>query len=161
MLRRLGPVLLRVLLVGPRMILPPAYELYAAFVIPRSPTVRAFLRHLASLPAVRPHYVYLNVGRGLALDPSSATLVAAAGREIRHQPIGAIRALVDGPRGVGYRLRLDFADGTHWEARTLVSVEPLLTAADLLRLARARAARGDPPPPPQPVVAGAGVSPDA
>ena len=146
--------LLRLLLAGPQRAIPPVHELYMALVVPRAPGVAAFVQALARLPNFRPHYVYLNLGGCLAVDPSSAQVFIAGGG----MPMDAVVADFEaGGRGFGYRLRLLFADGSAWEARTLVSVEPLLTAAELVEAARARLLRGEPPPAPQPISAGLGA----
>jgi hypothetical protein len=157
--KNLVPPLVRGLLLGPQWLLPHAYELYAALVIPRSRLVKDFFRTLVETPAFQPHYVYLNLGHCLAIDPASGRVLAASRHGAAFQALGDIRTFAGRGRGFGYQLRLDFADGTSWEARTLVSIEPLLTAEDVLRLELARATRGEPLPPPQVDAFGAGVDP--
>jgi hypothetical protein len=126
--------------------------------VPRTAASRAFLAELARRPDFLPHYVYLNVRHCLAIDPSSAAVALGDGRAFRLVPLGDVAAVEGRGRGFGYHLRLDLADGTHWEVRTLISVEPLTTAADLLRLGQARAARGEPGLAPQSLVRGAGFA---
>ena len=156
--KRLLTLLVRALLAGPQWLLPPAYELYAALVVPRRRLVRGFFWTLAETPDFLPHYVYLNVGHCLAIDPASSRILAASRRGTAFYDIAAIRTIAGARRGFGYRLRLDLADGSSWETRTLVSIEPLLTAEDVLRAASARIAAGAPPPVPQVAAFGAGVS---